>query len=244
MIRIKKTDKLDIIPPKFLCDYPITKHLVNYPQFSHLNVFNTTCLCGRPGSGKTSMLISILNQKDENQIYYKTFHFVYVIMPLQSRLSLKENIFEKHNPSRLFDELNLENLQSIYDEVEQNSLDKKRSLVIYDDCGAQLKQNNIQTLLKKMSYNRRHLKLCQMFLIQSWKSTPLQIRKLYSNLILFKPSKSEFECIVEETIEQDKDIGEGLIKLYKEPHDYLFINITTQKIYLNQNRVLIEDEKE
>lgn len=242
MIKILKSNKLDITPPKFLCDGNLTEHLTNYPQFSHLNVFNTTCLCGRPGSGKTSMLISILNQKGDNKIYHKVFNKIYVIMPAQSRASLKDNIFEKHNPSRLYDELNLQNLQAIYDEVEENSKDKKTSLIIYDDVGSILKQNDIQMLLKKLSYNRRHLKVCQMFLIQSWKSTPLQIRKLYSNLILFKPNKSEFETIVEETIEQEKDVALALMDLYKDPHDYLFINITKQEIFLNQNKIEITDD--
>lgn len=241
MITIKKTDKINIIPPKFLCDFNLTEHLSNYPQFSHLNTFNTTAILGPPKSGKTSMLISILNQKKEDKIYYKTFNKVYIIMPSQSRNSLKENIFEKHNPSRLFDELNLENLQNIYDQVEADSLEGKSSLIVYDDCGAVMKQNDIQMLLKKMSFNRRHLRLCQMFLIQSWKSTPLTIRKLYTNLIVFKPPKLDFEAIIAESIEKDKDVALGLMKIYKSPHDYLFINIPTQEIFYNQDKLEIED---
>ena len=93
-----------------------------------------------------------------------------------------------------------------------------------------------------MSFNRRHLKLCQFFLIQSWLSTPLTIRKLYSNIIVFKPNKKEWETITEEVLEQEKDIADALLSLYKDPHDYLFINATNQKIYLNQDEVLIEDE--
>jgi len=231
MIRIKKTEKIDITPPSFLCDYPLTEHLNNYPQFSYMNVFNTTAILGRPGSGKTSMLISMLSQKGKEKIYNKVFDFVYVIMPTQSRNSLKKNIFEKHAQDRLFDELTLENLQKIYDAIEENSLNKKTSLVIYDDVGASLKNNDIQNLLKKMSFNRRHLKLVQIFLIQSWISIPLTIRKLFSNLIVFKPNKIEWEKVVEETIEQEKDIALGLLDLYKNPHDYLFINITNQKIF-------------
>ena len=242
MIRIKKTEKIEIIPPSFLCDYPLTEHLKDFPQFSYMNVFNTTAILGRPGSGKTSMLISMLSQKGKDKIYHKAFDFVYVIMPTQSRNSLKKNIFEKHEPSRLFDELTLENLQKIFKSVEENSLNKKTSLVIYDDVGASLKNNDIQFFLKEMSFNRRHLKLVQIFLIQSWISIPLTIRKLFSNLIVFKPNKIEWEKVVEETIEQEKDIALGLLDLYKKPHDYLFINITNQKIFYNQDEVEIIDE--
>lgn len=242
MIRIKKTEKIEIHPPEFLCDYPLTEHLKDFPQFSFMNVFNTTAIVAKPGSGKTSMLISMLSQKGKDKIYHKAFDFVYVIMPTQSRNSLKKNIFEKHEPSRLFDELTLENLQNIYDAIEENSLNKKTSLVIYDDVGASLKNNDIQFLLKKMSFNRRHLKLVQIFLIQSWLSCPLSIRKCFSNLIAFKLNKIEWEKVVEETIEQEKDIALGLLDLYKKPHDYLFINITTQKIFLNQDEVEIINE--
>jgi DNA replication protein DnaC len=111
MIRIKKTEKIYLHPPSFVCDNDLCEHLTNYPQFNHLNKFNTTAIIGRPGSGKTSMLISILAQKGDERIYHKVFDFVYVIMPSQSRASLKKNIFEKHEPTRLFDELTLENLQ-------------------------------------------------------------------------------------------------------------------------------------
>jgi len=243
MITIKKEPKIEVIAPKFLCDDNLTKHLHEYPQFKHLDIYNTTCLLGPPKSGKTSMLISILSQQGENKIYHKAFHRIYVIMPSQSRNSLKNNIFKKHAPSRLFDELTLSNLQTIYDEVEQNSLDGKSSLIIYDDVGAVLKNNDIQFLLKKLTFNRRHLKCCQAFLIQSWKSTPLAIRKLYSNLIVFKPPKLDFEAIIAESIELDKDFAAALMKLYKEPHDYLFINIPTQEMFLNQDRVIITDDE-
>jgi KaiC/GvpD/RAD55 family RecA-like ATPase len=244
MIKIKNAKKIDITPPSFLCDYELTKNLQEYPQFSHLNKFNTTAILGKPGSGKTSMLISILSQKGDDKIYHKVFDFVYIFMPSQSRASLKKNIFEKHHPSRLFDELTLQNLQSVYDAIEENSTNKKTSLIVYDDCGAVLKQKEIQMLLKKLSFNRRHLKVVQLFLIQSWLSVPLTIRKLFSNLICFKPSRKEWSVVVSETLEQDEDVSDALLGLYKDPHDYLFLSITNQKIYLNQNEVeIIEDEE-
>jgi hypothetical protein len=243
MIKIKKSDKIEITPPCFKCDYNLTEHLVNYPQFSHLNKFNTTAIIGKPGMGKTSTLISILSQKGKDKIYHKVFDSVFIIMPSQSRASLSKNIFEKHNPSRLFDDLTLENLQRIYDAIEENSTNKKTSLVVYDDVTSNLKNKEIQSLLKKMSYNRRHLKLVQMFLIQSWIAVPLTIRKLFSNLIIFKPAKLEWLKICEETIEQDDDIALALLDLYEDPHDYIFVNVTNQKMYLNQDEIeILEDD--
>ena len=37
MIRIKKTKSLKITPPIFLCDYNLTEHLKQYPQFQLLD---------------------------------------------------------------------------------------------------------------------------------------------------------------------------------------------------------------
>jgi hypothetical protein len=82
-----------------------------------------------------------------------------------------------------------------------------------------------------------------MFLIQSWISVPLTIRKLFSNLVVFKPNKIEWEKVVEETIEQEKDVALALLDLYKKPHDYLFINVPTQKIFYNQDEVEILDDE-
>jgi len=243
MIKIKKSEKLAIKPPEFLCDYSLTEHLKQYPQWSNLNKFNTTCIIGKPGMGKTSTLISILSQKGDDRIYHKVFDKVYVVMPSQSRASLKKNIFEKHAPTRLFDDLTIENLEKIYREVEENSTNGKTSFVIFDDVTSQLKNKEIQFFLKRMSYNRRHLKLVQFFLIQSWIAVPLTIRKLFSNLIIFKPAKLEWMKIVEETIEQDDDIALALLDLYDDPHDYIFVNVTDQKMYLNQDEIeILEDE--
>ena len=59
-------------------------------------------IVGRPGSGKTSLLINMLNDK---KIYRKVFSQILVCMPKSSRQSLKNNIFDVLPPDQLFDEL-------------------------------------------------------------------------------------------------------------------------------------------
>ena len=58
LIKLKAPD-LDI--PEFLCDKnPLGKHLNKWQMLSLLNSYSFTAIIGRPGSGKTSLLISFL----------------------------------------------------------------------------------------------------------------------------------------------------------------------------------------
>lgn len=243
-IELIENEKMNLPVPKFLCDGNVCgEHLNKYPMLSHLNKFNTTCFLGRPASGKTSLMISLLTAKGANRVLYKTFDKIIVIMPSSSRASLKLNPFRDHPPERIFDELNIENLSKIYDMIQQHAEDKETTLLIMDDVGSDIKNKEIQKILKKLAYNRRHLKLCQFFLLQSYLAVPREIRKLFSNLILFKPSKIEAENIIEEVLEQKKDVALDILQLFENPHDYLFVNIPTQKIYFNFDEVVIKDSE-
>jgi hypothetical protein len=243
-IEIIKNEKLDLPIPKFVCDGNICgEHLNKYPMLTHLNKFNTTCFLGRPASGKTSLMISLLTAKGANRVLYKAFDKIIVVMPSSSRASLKVNPFRDHPKERLFDELNIETMTAIYNMIEEHAEDKQTTLLIMDDVGSDIKNKEIQKILKKLAYNRRHLKLCQFFLLQSYLATPKDVRKLFSNIIIFKPSKIEAENIIEECLEQKKDVALDILQLYENPHDFLFLNIPTQQMYFNWDQVVIKDKE-
>jgi hypothetical protein len=84
----------------------------------------------------------------------------------------------------MYDDLTLLNLTVIYSKLEKSTLDDETSLLILDDVGASLKNNSIQTLLRKLIYNRRHLKTHIIILLQSFMSVPKEVRKLFNNLIV------------------------------------------------------------
>lgn len=242
-IEIIENEKMNLSIPKFLCDGNVCgPHLNKYPMLSHLNKFNTTAYIGRPGAGKTSLLISMLTSKGDNRVFYKAFDKIIVVMPSSSRASLKVNPFRDHPPERIFDELNLENMISIYDMIQQHADDKETTLLIMDDVGSDLKNKEIQKILKKLAYNRRHLKLCQFFLLQSYTATPRDCRKLFSNIICFKLSKIEAEYIMTECMEQKKETALDILQLFENPHDFLFINIPTQQMYFNWDTVVIHNK--
>jgi ABC-type molybdate transport system ATPase subunit len=243
-IKTIKHDRLDLKIPEFKCDHGYNEKLNNIPMLSHLNNYGFNVLCGKSGSGKTSLLVSFLTGKSENKVYRKCFDNVVVVMPTNSRQSLKKNIFEHHPQNKLFDELNLESITKIYEMLEEavSEEPKKNTLLILDDVGASLKKKEILFLLKKIIFNRRHLRCHIICLIQSYISLPLEIRKLSSNVIMFKPSKVEAENFFRELFETQKDMMDKIIKyVYKRKGDYLFLNVDSQKMYKDFDEIVIED---
>ena len=90
-IKKHKSIKLDI--PEFVCDDGLAPHLYDVPMLKHLNAYTFDCICGKPGSGKTSLMISLLNGKGSNRVYRKVFNHILVVMPPSSIKSMKKNIF-------------------------------------------------------------------------------------------------------------------------------------------------------
>ena len=97
--------------------------------------------------------------------------------------------------------------------------------------------------MKKLIYNRRHLKLNIIITAQVYPNLPLDIRKCITSLILFKPPKAEFERVFDELIESKKEIFEDIMKLvYNEPHNFLFVNVPSQKMFKNWDEIIIEED--
>ena len=111
---------------------------------------------------------------------------------------------------------------------------------------ADLKKSKIVIdVLKRMIYNRRHLKLNVIITAQSYVNMPLDIRKCISSLILFKPPKKEMELIFNELIENKKDLFIDIMKMtYDDKHNFLFVNIPTQKMYKNWDELIIKEDND
>ena len=70
MIQIKKNKSLKLDIPNFICDDGINQNLNNYPMLSHFNKYCFTGVIGKPGSGKTSLIMSWLTSK---KVFKKMF---------------------------------------------------------------------------------------------------------------------------------------------------------------------------
>jgi KaiC/GvpD/RAD55 family RecA-like ATPase len=243
-ISIKKNKKLELKIPEFVCDSnPIGEHLNQYDMLSHLNSYSTTCIIGKPGSGKTSLLVSFLSGKKDKKVFRKCFDHILLVMPTSSRESMKQNIFKDHDDEKMYDELTLESIGSIYSKLLASTAEKENTLLILDDVGASLKNKEIQKIMRLIIYNRRHLKVHIVMLLQSFISCPKEIRKLFTNIFMFKPSKIEFENLFTELFETEKDRALEIMKLvYDKPHQYLMMNVENQKLYKGFDEIIIHDK--
>ena len=233
MISIKENDKPKLKVCEMICDVKLHAKLDKYELTQFLNNHSTTLMIGKPKSGKTSLLYSFLKSKELlRNVYDKIFLF----QPSQSRASMKDKIFDNIPDDQKFEELNLENLNDV-----ESSLDDGNNIIIFDDMTAYLKDNEIQKKLKEFVFNRRHKHLSIIFLVQSWLSVPKDIRKLFTNIFVFKVSKNEMEQIFDEVVELPKQYILPLMKLtYDKPHQYLFINTDSQRLFKGFDEIIIE----
>ena len=244
MISIKKNKNIKLDIPSFTCDNnAVGSHLNNHDLTKYLNVYGFLCVIGRPQSGKTSLAIAMITQKNP-KFYKKTHHHILLFMPENSINSLKKNPFAKLDPANIYHELNNVSILEAYDRIDAWSKEGEKTLLFVDDMTADLKKSKfIIDMMKKLIYNRRHLKLNIIITAQVYPNIPLDIRKCITSLILFKPPKAEFERIFDELIESKKEIFEDIMKIvYDEPHNFLFVNIPSQKMFKNWDEIIIEED--
>ena len=64
-------------------------------------------------------------------------------MPKSSRESMKKNPFKNHSADKMYEELNFDTINTIYESLLSSSEKKETSLLILDDVGAVLKNVDI-----------------------------------------------------------------------------------------------------
>ena len=240
MIKIKINESPNIVPCKMLCDELLHEKLNNYEMTSFMNSHETNLFIGKPKSGKTSLLYSFFKSP---KLFRKVFHNVFLFQPSHSRASMKDNLFEKIPDEQKFDELNEENLQVVIDVI-KNEDKKYNNCIIFDDMTSYLKNHEILKSFKELIFNRRHLRTSIFFLVQTWYSVPKDIRKLFSNIFIFRVSKQENSVIYSEVIEDKKKYQDEITNLvYNEPYKYLFVNLNSQRFFDGFNELLFDEDE-
>jgi hypothetical protein len=227
----KKPNNLPVCP--MLCDTEIHSKLNKYDLTKLcFNSHQTTLICGPPASGKTNFMYSILKSK---HLLNKCYDKIFIFQPSESRVSMKDKLFDSIDDDRKYEELTFENLN----EVKENLDEEGNNMILFDDMGSYLKDNDIKKLLKSMIMNRRHLHLSIFFLTQTWYSIEKDIRRLFTNIFIFKIDKNTMANIFEEIVEGKKEQIPEIVKLvYDKPYQYLMINIQSQRFFKGFDELL------
>ena len=226
--------KYEVSP--MLCDKVISERIKSpLPNMSHY-----MSIIGGPGKGKSSLMMTMLTHPE---MFHKAYHNVFVVMPKTSRASLAGNPFKNHSEDKLFDELTPNVLQYVHEYCKVGSEENHWSLLILDDCAAELKNKEVERMLKYLIWNRRHLKLSIWILSQSYNAMPLSIRKALSHCVLFKPSnKKETEAVFSELFFLPKEEQQVVVNYcfpegQEGAHNFMFLDCAKGHIHKNFNRI-------
>ena len=244
MIELLKNKEIKLKIPHFSCDdNAVGTHLNEHPLTQLLNVYGFLCVIGRPGSGKTSLTISLLTQSNP-KIYKKTHHHIIIVMPANSIGSIKGDPFK--GLENIYNEINDSIMNDIYSKIDGWSKNDEKTILYIDDMTADLKKTKIIIdTMKKLIYNRRHLKLNIIITAQSYVNIPLDVRKNTQNLIMFKPPKKELEIVFSELIESKKEHFDSIMRFtYDGSHNFLFVNVPAGRMFKNWDELIIKDVEE
>jgi len=226
--------------PSFKVDGKLDNRLDDYAVTKLMNKSNFTLFLGPAGSGKTSMIISLLNTPD---LFRYIYHTIYLFMGKNSRDSIKGSFFDKQlPPEQIYDDLTEDNLNEVYDKIRDDAELGYLSLIIMDDVQRQMKNKEVEKLLLHIVNNRRHLRTSIWCANQNYINIPRPIRLGLTNIFCWKVKKREIENLLTEQIESTKDEFIEINKLcFNEPHDFLFLDTNSQRIFSNWDEIIIDE---
>ncbi len=233
-----KTNKPPVLKmPSFSVDNELDSKLNEYEITSLMNKSNFTLFLGKAGSGKSSLLISFLQTP---ALFKKVYHNIFLFMPSNSRNSIRNGFFDKNLPEdQIFDDVSLENLQYVYDKAQDDAKEDLNTLIIFDDTQKYLK-GECEKLLLHIINNRRHARVSIWLACQTYNSIPRQVRQGITDLFIFKINKTEMENIFNEMVEQHKKIFHDILQfVFDKPHNFLFLDTNSQRLFKNWNEIII-----
>jgi GTPase SAR1 family protein len=231
----------NLSPVKFNVDGILGEHIKEpFPNQSFFWV-----ICGRAGSGKTSLLINALSAKNDNRIYRKVFDKITLVMPKNSRRSIKNNPLDDLPADQQFEKFGTDVMTKIkeireeFDELDKKKKRPRNQLLILDDVTAYLKDD--PSSLIELATNRRHLKLSIILLVQFIRAIPRPVRFQVTTITFFKPSNElDAKIIEEEYLNLPKTVFKDLTRfVWTNAHDYLMLDKQNEKIYKNLQKINI-----
>tara|TARA_R100001591_G_C4343668_1_gene181295 strand:- start:2 stop:775 length:774 start_codon:yes stop_codon:yes gene_type:complete len=225
---IEPDKKIVLSKFKFSCDSIDESIPLPLPQV--LNFF--MLICGRPGSGKTTLILNLIAKK--GKMYNRKFDRIFVFSP--SLMTLEDNPFEDLPEEQTDTELTEENLMKASEIIKDTG---EKVLFILDDVVNDIKKSSvIQNTLSRLLMNRRHLagaggSTSWIITTQVYNKIPAPIRKTASHIIIFHTkNKKELDTIFDELIIiPQTDFYQILKFCFDKKNNFLFID--TNKGYNN-----------
>ena len=203
-------------------------------------------LIGAPGTGKSSFLLSLFKGRN---YYKKKFNNLYLITPENSFTSVVNHPFKNH--SKVYHDLNEDVLENIYEELMdlkreciEDGFPMETSCLIIDDFANDLKSKELIKILKRILTKSRHIGCSIIFTLQAYNMFPLVLRKMLTNITLFKPkNKVELESVRKELINLNEEKTTELMN-YVFDAEFNHLDIDTANDTKRKNFKLLEIEME
>ena len=187
-------------------------------------------ITAKPRQGKTTLMYSLLTFRKSP--YYRKFDKIYVFSP--SLGTSKDNRLKSVSDEQKYMEMNEENLQLVYDEIEGSG---ERVLLLADDVVNDVRKNaGVEKLLSKMMMNRRHIcgpnddgegcGLSMWMTTQVFNKMPRPLRATADYHILFKTTnKKELETMFDEIVILPKPLWMDANKyVFDKKHNFMLID--------------------
>lgn len=236
MIKIIKNKDLEVTKIKMKCDPKLPNGIKEPLQDAGFMYI----LSAPPASGKSNLLINLISNKC---MYRNKFDKIYWFSPSAHTVDIpipQEQIIQGYD-SKIINDI----IDDINDE--ENELESKHVLFIFDDCVSKLKKND--TTLSELGFNRRHKikdgSLSLIFTTQMLNSIPTTIRRNATGLFIFRTnSDTERDIILKEFMNLPRETALQILKLvFRKPHAFLYINNNIQdhnnKYYSNFDKIEI-----
>ena len=190
------------------------------------------CIIGKRRSGKTKLLIDMLNSK----YFKKTFDQIFLFSPTVSLDKSFESV--KNEAVVGYDFYSEEVIEDILKLQKMKGDNRKDILIILDDLAEKLKGRR-GNVLEQLATKGRHFNCSFIFTSQKYNAIPTVIRNNTDEIIFFRVSNNqELKTISEEYQSKDLTIDfEDLLYSQTKGYDYLLIVKGKQDSYYRGNKL-------
>ncbi len=191
-------------------------------------------------SGKSTVILNLLLRDSFYKDHFKGEN-IYIIS--NNKMDNKMRILktEKDIDPSHFMEFSEENLEMIYEEVEEKVLEavadgKKppNSIVIVDDCAQALKEKMNGTL-SRIATQGRHINMSLIVTSQKWSLLPTVLRCNASGAILFGNSAKEVDAMADDLnyLDSKKEFVKMFRKATIGKNQFMAVSFSNDEIYLD-----------